>query len=43
MKKFLKLGKRMMALFIVVLLNINTYAAIGGNDGSAFVTNKRTA
>ena len=38
MKKFLKLGKRMMALFIVVLLNINTYAAIGGNDGSAFVT-----
>ena len=38
MKKFFKLGKRMMALFIVVLLNINTYAAIGGNDGSAFVT-----
>ena len=38
MKKFLKLGKRMMALFIVVLLNINSYAAVGANDGSAFVT-----
>ena len=38
MKKYLKLGKRMIALFIVVLLNINSYAAVGGNDGSAFVT-----
>ena len=38
MKKFFKLGKRMMALFIVVLLNINSYAAVGANDGSAFVT-----
>ena len=27
-----------MALFIVVLLNINSYAAVGANDGSAFVT-----
>ena len=38
MKKFFKLGKRMMALFIVVLLNINSYAAVSANDGSAFVT-----
>ena len=41
MKKFFKLGKRMMALFsiaIMVLLNINSYAAVGANDGSAFVT-----
>ena len=38
MKKFFKLGKRMLALFIVVLLNINSYAAVGANDGSAFVT-----
>ena len=28
----------MLALFIIVLLNINTYAAVGANDGSAFVT-----
>ena len=28
----------MLALFIVVLLNINSYAAVGANDGSAFVT-----
>ena len=28
----------MMALFIVVLLNINSYAAVSANDGSAFVT-----
>ena len=27
-----------MALFIVVLLNINSYAAVSANDGSAFVT-----
>ena len=27
-----------MALFIVAFMNINTYAAVGGNDGSAFVT-----
>ena len=27
-----------MALFIVALLNINSYAAVSGNDGSAFVT-----
>ena len=27
-----------MALFIIVLLNINSYAAVGANDGSAFVT-----
>ena len=28
----------MLALFIVVLLNINSYAAVSANDGSAFVT-----
>ena len=38
MNKFIKLGKRILALFIVVLLNVNTYAAVGANDGSAFVT-----
>ena len=27
-----------MALFIVALLNINTYAAVSANDGSAFIT-----
>ena len=27
-----------MALFIVALMNINSYAAVSGNDGSAFVT-----
>ena len=37
-KRFFKLGKRMMAFFIVMLLSINTYAAVGASDGSAFVT-----
>ena len=27
-----------MALFIIALMNINSYAAVSGNDGSAFVT-----
>ena len=36
-KKF-KLLKRILALYVVVMLNINTYAAVGANDGSAFVT-----
>ena len=38
MKKFSKVGKRVMALFIVALMNINTYATQSSNDGSAFVT-----
>ena len=38
MKKFFRLGKRMLALFIIALLNINSYAAVSANDGSAFVT-----
>lgn len=38
MKKFSKIGKRVLAFFLVALMNINTYAAVGGNDGSAFVT-----
>ena len=38
MKKFSKIGKRVLALFIVALLNINTYATTATQDGSAFVT-----
>ena len=38
MKKFSKIGKRVLAFFLVALMNINTYAAVGANDGSAFVT-----
>ena len=38
MNKFIKLGKRILALFIVVLLNINTYATANSNDGSQFIT-----
>ena len=38
MKKFSKIGKRVLAFFLVALMNINSYAAIGANDGSAFVT-----
>ena len=38
MKKFSKFGKRVLALFIISLLNINTYATQSSNDGSAFVT-----
>ena len=38
MKKFLKFGKKIIALFIIVLLNVNTYATVNANDGSAFVT-----
>ena len=30
--------KRLIALFIVIILNVNSYAAVGSNDGSAFVT-----
>ena len=38
MKKLFKIGKRITAFFVVILLNINSYAAVGANDGSAFVT-----
>ena len=38
MKKFSKIGKRVLAFFLVALMNINTYAAVGANDGTAFVT-----
>ena len=38
MKKFSKIGKRVLAFFLVALMNINSYAAVGANDGSAFVT-----
>ena len=30
--------KKICALIIVLILNINAYAAVGGNDGSAFIT-----
>ena len=36
--KMIKLYKRIIGLFIIVVMNINSYAAIGANDGSAFVT-----
>ena len=36
--KFVKHGKRLVAIMLVLFMNINTYAAIGANDGSAFVT-----
>ena len=38
MKKFSKIGKRVFALFLVALMNINAYATSASNDGSAFVT-----
>ena len=34
-KKFMK---RIVALFMIALININTYAAVSGNDGSAYIT-----
>ena len=33
-----KTFKRLISIFIIVLLNINTFAAVSGNDGSAFIT-----
>ena len=38
MKKFSKIGKRVLAFFLVALMNINTYATTTANDGSSFVT-----
>ena len=38
MKKFSKIGKRVLAFFLVALMNINTYATSASNDGSQFVT-----
>ena len=38
MKKFSKIGKRVLAFFLVALMNINVYATSVSNDGSAFVT-----
>lgn len=38
MNKFVRFSKRLLALFIVAILNINTYATTTSNDGSAFVT-----
>ena len=33
-----KFMKRIVALFMIALININTYAAVSGNDGSAYIT-----
>ena len=38
MKKFSKIGKRVLAFFLVALMNINAYATSASNDGSQFVT-----
>ena len=38
MKKYLKAIKKMVSLFIAVIININSFAAVGSNDGSAFIT-----
>ena len=38
MKNMKKIFKRLISVFIIVLLNINTFAAVSGNDGSAFIT-----
>ena len=38
MKKFSKIGKRVLAFFLVALMNINAYATTTSNDGSEFVT-----
>ena len=38
MKKFSKIGKRVLAFFLVALMNINTYATAASDDGSQFVT-----
>ena len=39
MNKSTRIVKRLLALFLVVLMSINTFAAVvGDNDGSAFIT-----
>ena len=39
MKKGTRIVKRALALFLVVLMSINTFAAVvGDNDGAAFIT-----
>ena len=41
MKKSTKMFKRFFALFLVVLMSINTLGAVvSDNDGSAFITNE---
>ena len=37
-KKYLKITKRIIALFVILVLNMSSFAAVGANDGSAFVT-----
>ena len=43
MKKTYKLFTRLIAILSILAMSTNSFAAVGGNDGSAFVTNKRTA
>ena len=39
MKKSTRIVKRLLALFLVVLMSINTFTAVvGDNDGAAFIT-----
>ena len=38
MKNFFKTPKRILSILLVLLMCSNSYAAVGGNDGSAFVT-----
>ena len=39
MRKSTRIVKRLLALFLVVLMSINTFAAVvGDNDGAAFIT-----
>ena len=39
-----KLIKKLLSLFVVIIMTINANAAVvSDNDGSAFITNKRTA
>ena len=41
MNKSTKILKRLLALFLVVLMSINSFGAVvSDNDGSAFITNE---
>ena len=37
-KKYSKITKKIISLLVVLVLNITSFAAVGANDGSAFVT-----
>ena len=38
MKKYIKRMKRLIAILSILAMSTNSFAAVGGNDGSAFVT-----